>query len=65
MPVTGWIAVSNNEAEHILEVSLSESLLSVLPQLLGKVRNMFDLYCDPEAVFESLSSMNAIRETFA
>lgn len=62
MPVTGWIAVSNNEAEHILEVSLSESLLSVLPQLLGKVRNMFDLYCDPEAVFESLSSMNAIRE---
>lgn len=61
-PATGWIAVSNSEERHALEVSLSESLLPVLPQVLGKIRNMFDLYCDPEAVFASLAVMNDIRE---
>ncbi len=61
-PATGWIAVSNSEERHVLEVSLSESLLPVLPQVLGKIRNMFDLYCDPEAVFASLAVMNDIRE---
>lgn len=26
---------------------MSESLIPVLPQVLGRVRDMFDLYCDP------------------
>lgn len=40
---------------------MSETLLPVLPQVLGKIRHMFDLYCDPYMICQALSSMNEIR----
>lgn len=60
--ITGWISVSDNADKNVLEVGFSESLFPVLPQVLGKVRNMFDLYCDPETVYRALSPLNEIRE---
>ena len=33
----------------------------MLPQVLAKVRQMFDLYCDPEVIYQALSTMNDIR----
>lgn len=60
-PVTGWIGVSHGESKHVLQVTFSESLLPSLPQVLGRVRNMFDLYCDPDTIYESLSAMNCIH----
>lgn len=33
----------------------------MLPQVLARVRHLFDLYCDPDSVYQSLSSMNNIR----
>jgi AraC family transcriptional regulator of adaptative response / DNA-3-methyladenine glycosylase II len=44
-----------------LAVTVSESLLPVLPQVLARVRRLFDLNCDPCAVYETLSKMNEIR----
>lgn len=59
--VTGWIKVSNCAARNALGVTICETLLPVLPQVLIRVKNMFDLLCEPETVYNGLSSMNHIR----
>jgi AraC family transcriptional regulator of adaptative response / DNA-3-methyladenine glycosylase II len=53
--------VSNNSDKNTLSVTLSESLLPVLPLVLARVKRQFDLHCDPNAVYETLSVMNDIR----
>lgn len=58
---SGWLRVSNNIKENTLNVTVSETLLSVLPQVLARVRHLFDLYCDPYAVYEALLPMNDIH----
>lgn len=57
----GWVQVGHNHKIHALSVSLSESLLPVLPQVLARVRRVFDMYCEPDTIFDSLKSMNNIR----
>lgn len=59
--VYGWIRIGHNPKKNILSVNVSETLLSVLPQVLARIRHLFDLYCDPEAVYETLQAMNDIR----
>ncbi|MDR1131731.1 MAG: helix-turn-helix domain-containing protein [Oscillospiraceae bacterium] len=58
--VEGWLRVRNNSDKDRLSVTVSESLLPVLPQVLSRVKRQFDLHCDPNAVYETLSSMNDI-----
>jgi len=60
-PVYGWIKVSHAPRRNALTVTLSEALLPVLAQVLAKVRHLFDLYCNPETITETLSAMHAIR----
>jgi AraC family transcriptional regulator of adaptative response / DNA-3-methyladenine glycosylase II len=60
-PVSGWIRVKHEAQKNALAVTMSETLLPVLPQVLARVRQLFDLYCDPGAVYETLAQMNAIR----
>ncbi|HIT04147.1 MAG TPA: DNA-3-methyladenine glycosylase 2 family protein, partial [Candidatus Caccocola faecipullorum] len=57
----GWFAVSHNPAKNALDVTVSESLLPVLPRLLARVRSMFDLYCEPSEIYAALSTMNGIK----
>ena len=59
--VYGWIKVHNIPKKNALGVTISETLLPALPQVLARIRQMFDLYCDPDAVYEVISSMNDIR----
>lgn len=59
--VYGWVRIGHRPQKSVLTVTVSSSLLCVLPQVLVRVRHLFDLYCDPEAVHEILSSMNDIR----
>lgn len=59
--VSGWIRVSRHKHRDALNVTVSASLLPVLPQVLARVRHLFDLQCDPEAVAEILEPMNQIR----
>lgn len=59
--VHGWVAVGHDAAKNALRLTASESLLPVLPQVLARVRHLFDLHCDPHAVYETLASMNDIR----
>jgi AraC family transcriptional regulator of adaptative response / DNA-3-methyladenine glycosylase II len=59
--VNGWVRVGNKPKQNAVAVTISESLLSVLPQVLARVRHLFDLNCDPHAVYETLQVMNNIR----
>ena len=59
--VCGWICVGHQPQKNVLCVTVSEALLPVLPQVFAKVRHLFDLHCDPSAIYETLSTMNAIR----
>ncbi|MDL2295149.1 DNA-3-methyladenine glycosylase, partial [Ruminococcaceae bacterium OttesenSCG-928-D13] len=60
-PVCGHVRVGHRQKKNTLTVTVSEALLPVLPQVLARVRHLFDLYCDPNAVYESLQGMNEIR----
>ena len=57
----GWLTVTKHPVKDLLCVTVSESLLTALPHVLGKVRRLFDLDCDPVAIFEALSPMNTLH----
>lgn len=59
--VYGWVRVGHKPKKKALTVTVSETLLPVLPQVLARVRHLFDLYCDPDAVYERLRVMNDLR----
>ena len=56
--VYGWIKVSHLPQKNTLPVSINSTLFSVIPQLLSRVRHLFDLSCDPDEVQGKLSSMS-------
>ena len=59
--LSGWIRIGHQPEGGLLRVTIDSTLLPVLPQVLGKVRHLFDLYCNPDVVYEALESMNRIR----
>jgi len=59
--VQGWLSVRNEPKRNSLKVTTSASLIPILSQVLSRIRTLFDLYCDPETVYEGLESMNSIR----
>ena len=58
--VTGWLRVSQRPEKSALAVTMSESLLPALPRVLARVRQLFDLHCDPAVVSEALAGMNEL-----
>jgi len=60
----GWVVVGHNDKKNTLNVTVCESLLPVLPQVLARIKHLFDLYCDPCAVYEKLHAMNDIHPGF-
>ncbi len=59
--LTGWIRVENHPGQSSLQLTVPESLSPVLPQIVTKVRKMFDLDSDPQAIYQHLESMNQIQ----
>jgi AraC family transcriptional regulator of adaptative response / DNA-3-methyladenine glycosylase II len=57
----GRVRVAHQPNNNTLAVSIDAALLPVLPQVLARVRHLFDLCCDPDAVFETLAPMNNIH----
>lgn len=57
----GWISVANDEKRNALAITLSPSLLPVLPKVLARVRLQFDLDSDPQEISAALSVMNEWR----
>lgn len=59
--VSGWVRVGLRPQGNVLSVTLDSALLPVVTQVLARIRHLFDLYCEPYAVYEVLASMNTIR----
>ena len=57
----GWVRVEHFANKNSLRVTLSDSLISILTQVLFRVRRLFDLYCEPVLVYEKLREMNELR----
>ncbi len=57
----GWVRVGHAPQKNALTVTVSDTLLPVLPQVLARIRHLFDLHCDPDAVYAALAPMNEIR----
>jgi AraC family transcriptional regulator of adaptative response / DNA-3-methyladenine glycosylase II len=56
----GWISVANIREKNSLALTVSPSLLPVLPKVLSRVRLLFDTNCDPPEIYEKLSVLNKI-----
>ena len=59
--ICGWIRVGHLPEKNALTVTIDIALLPVLTQILARVRHLFDLYCDPDTVYETLAPMNDIH----
>jgi AraC family transcriptional regulator of adaptative response / DNA-3-methyladenine glycosylase II len=47
---TGWIKVTHAPEKHALRVEFTRSLVPVLPALLGRLRDLFDLAARPDLI---------------
>lgn len=56
----GWARVVNDAAHSNLIVALSSSLLSVLSQVIARVRRQFDLDCEPAVVHAALVPLEGV-----
>ena len=59
--VSGWLKIGHLKDKNALKITVSESLLPVLPKILGKVRKVFDLDSEPDIVFTGLQTMYELR----
>lgn len=59
-PLCGWLRVAHRPRQNALALTLAAPLLPALPGLLGRVRHLFDLYCQPDVIYEGLAGMNAL-----
>jgi AraC family transcriptional regulator of adaptative response / DNA-3-methyladenine glycosylase II len=60
---TGWIKVSNAAAKNALRVEFTHSLTPVLPALLGRLRNMFDLSARPDIIAAHLMQDPTLKQS--
>jgi AraC family transcriptional regulator of adaptative response / DNA-3-methyladenine glycosylase II len=57
----GWLMVSQRPEKAVLTVQLSTSLAGVIPQVLGRLKRLFDLTCQPDEIALQLGSLAASR----
>lgn len=58
--LSGCLRVGHDVEKQALTATVSESLRPVWPRIRERLRNLFDLDCDPEIVYAALSSMKEI-----
>lgn len=56
----GWISIANISKSNSLSVTVAPTLLPVLPQVLTRVRCLFDVNCNPLEIYEKLMVMNEL-----
>lgn len=56
----GIIRISNDEKKGCINLAITHSLLPVLPEIIAKIKNMFDIYAEPEVIYENIKSINTI-----
>lgn len=61
----GWVRVRHAPEKRVLFVEVTHSLTPVLPALLGRLRNLFDLSARPDVVAAQLSQDPLLAEAVA
>jgi len=56
-PVTGWISVTPSKKPRALAVTASASLAGVLPAVLARAKQLFDLACHPDDIAACLGPL--------
>ncbi len=54
----GWVRVENDAGKNRLVATMSESLVTCVPQIVARLRSMFDVDCDPTAVADGLAALD-------
>ncbi len=54
----GWITVMHRARRHTLCVTVSNSLVGVVPEVLGRVKQVFDLACRPDERGKGVKTSN-------
>jgi AraC family transcriptional regulator of adaptative response / DNA-3-methyladenine glycosylase II len=57
----GWLMVSQQSEKAVLRVQLSASLARVIPQVLSRLKRLFDLACNPDDIARQLGNLAAAR----
>lgn len=57
-----WVRVSDAPDKRALAMEFSNSLTPVLPALIGRVRNLFDLSARPDVIADRLSGDSTLRQ---
>lgn len=55
----GWIRVGHHPTKNALKVEMSEDLAHVLPEVLTRVKRIFDLHAEPQTIVEALGPLAA------
>jgi AraC family transcriptional regulator, regulatory protein of adaptative response / DNA-3-methyladenine glycosylase II len=58
---TGWVRVTHVPGRHALAVEFTNSLAPVLPALLGRLRNLFDLAARPDLIAAHLGKDELLK----
>lgn len=53
----GWIRVEPSKRKSALRVTVSASLAGAIPQVIARVKHLFDLACHPEEIAETLGAL--------
>ena len=53
----GWIAVTQHKSKSVLSVRISASLARGLPQVMSRVKQLFDLSCQPAEIGVALGDL--------
>ncbi len=59
-PVAGWLRVENDPAHNSIRLTMSDSLIPVLPQVIARVKRQFDLDSDPQAIAAGLAPLDEL-----
>jgi AraC family transcriptional regulator of adaptative response / DNA-3-methyladenine glycosylase II len=57
----GWIAVAPSKRKPTVEVQMSASLVAAIPSVLGRVKRLFDLACNPLEISAALGELAVPR----
>ncbi|RYD60387.1 MAG: DNA-3-methyladenine glycosylase 2 family protein, partial [Verrucomicrobiaceae bacterium] len=60
---TGWVRVKHAPQKNALLVEFTHSLTPVLPALLGRLRNLFDLAARPDLIAEHLGRDELLKKS--
>ncbi len=56
----GWVSVANRPRENYLTATVCNSLLPVMPEVLARIRKLFDVDCNPVKINSKLSVLNEL-----